>query len=72
MLIYSIFLESEDEDRIYNKELDTSERRCSFAQRLRDALRREASSIDTTEEDESSYAVGISVAGSGVDDHGIK
>lgn len=51
-------------------DLETPEKRYSFAQRLRDALRREKS--DYTSSSESSYAVGISVAGSGLGDHEIK
>ncbi|GLV39189.1 Poly(ADP-ribose) glycohydrolase [Carabus blaptoides fortunei] len=60
-----------DYNRRYSMELDTPERRNTFAQRLRDALRRETSSF-TSSTDESSYAVGISVAGSGLCDGDIK
>jgi hypothetical protein len=71
-------------------ELDTPQRRCSFAQRLREALRREASALgvnsssskdnfhtlstssSSSEHEEGSYAVGISVAGSDVLDQNFK
>lgn len=74
----------------YGHELDTAQRRCSFAQRLREALKREASALgvldpstkekfaslssssSSDEREGSSYAVGISVAGSDVADHLIK
>lgn len=71
-----MYIDSDDEDEKvednarYNKDLNTSERRYTFAQRLRDALRRETSSYSASTE--SSYAVGISVSGSGVEDHNIK
>lgn len=68
-------LDEESEDENYHKrysiDLETPERRHSFAQRLKDALRREISESSISSE-ESSYAVGISVAGSKVDDHEIK
>ncbi|GFG28940.1 hypothetical protein Cfor_00345 [Coptotermes formosanus] len=48
--------ESEDVRR-YSAQLDTPERRSTFAERLRDALCRETQSTSTTD---SSYAVGIS------------
>lgn len=70
----NILLSIEDDpdyNRRYSMELDTPERRNTFAQRLRDALRRETSSF-TSSTDESSYAVGISVAGSGLCDGDIK
>lgn len=65
--------ESEDENyhKRYSIDLETPERRLSFAQRLKDALRREISE-STTSSEGSSYAVGISVAGSNVDDREIK
>ncbi|XP_068904914.1 uncharacterized protein [Tenebrio molitor] len=64
---------SEDENfhKRYSIDLETPERRHTFAQRLRDALRREVSDNFTSSE-ESSYAVGISVAGSDVQDRQIK
>lgn len=62
---------SEDEgyDKRYSKELDTPERRNTFAQKLKDAL--QSSSICTESTDES-YAVGISVAGSNTGDQDIR
>ncbi|KAG6452676.1 hypothetical protein O3G_MSEX007713 [Manduca sexta] len=62
----------------YTKELSTEERRLSFADRLREALRREAEnscSTSTTGDwstDSSSYAVGISISGAGVHDKDIR
>ncbi|CAG9782888.1 unnamed protein product [Diatraea saccharalis] len=62
----------------YSKELSTEERRMSFADRLRDALRREAENSCTTSTtgdwstDSSSYAVGVSISGAGVNDNDIK
>ncbi|KOB75638.1 putative H23L24.5 [Operophtera brumata] len=62
----------------YSKELSTEERRMSFASRLRDALRREAEHSCTTSTtgdwstDSSSYAVGISISGAGVNDNDIR
>lgn len=61
-------IESEDARR-YSAQLDTPERRSTFAERLRDALCRETQSTSTTD---SSYAVGISVAGSGLADGDIR
>ncbi|XP_019867161.2 uncharacterized protein LOC109596122 isoform X2 [Aethina tumida] len=67
--------ESEDENyhKRYSIDLETPERRMTFAQRLKDALRRETSppSLSSSSE-ESSYAVGISIAGSGLADRDIK
>ncbi|XP_049887412.1 uncharacterized protein LOC126381892 isoform X2 [Pectinophora gossypiella] len=62
----------------YSKDLSTEERRISFADRLRDALRREAenscttSSTDDWSTDSSSYAVGISISGAEVNDNDIR
>ncbi|XP_026726214.1 uncharacterized protein LOC113492759 isoform X5 [Trichoplusia ni] len=61
----------------YLKELSTEERRLSFASRLREALRREADTSATTSTgdwstDSSSYAVGISISGAGVQDNDIR
>ncbi|XP_069678692.1 uncharacterized protein [Periplaneta americana] len=61
-------IESEDVRR-YSAQLDTPERRSTFAERLRDALCRETQSTSSTD---SSYAVGISVAGSGLADGDIR
>ncbi|XP_018336624.1 uncharacterized protein LOC108745068 isoform X2 [Agrilus planipennis] len=62
--------EEQQNNRRYSNDLDTIERRNTFAQRLRDALRRNASAV--TSSTESSYAVGISVAGSDIQDKDIK
>ncbi|XP_076547457.1 uncharacterized protein LOC117608472 isoform X2 [Osmia lignaria lignaria] len=60
----------------YSTQLDTPERRGTFAQRLRDALKRESTATGATSSNtssgESSYAVGISVSGSHVCDQDIK
>ncbi|KAJ8687151.1 hypothetical protein QAD02_022945 [Eretmocerus hayati] len=70
-----------DMSKRYNEQLDTPERRGTFAQRLKEALRRESSATGTTTTatsttsettSESSYAVGISVAGSQLADKNIK
>jgi hypothetical protein len=66
--VLNVFTESEDVRR-YSAQLDTPERRSTFAERLRDALCRETQSTSTTD---SSYAVGISVAGSGLADGDIR
>ncbi|XP_026670453.1 uncharacterized protein LOC108626129 isoform X2 [Ceratina calcarata] len=70
-------VEEEDQrlSKRYTAQLDTPERRGNFAQRLRDALRREYTSgtgSTNTSFGESSYAVGISVSGSHVCDQDIK
>lgn len=54
--------------RKYSGQLDTPERRCTFAQRLKEALCR----AQSTTSSESSYAVGISVTGSSTADHDIR
>ncbi|XP_066582543.1 uncharacterized protein [Prorops nasuta] len=71
--------EAEEEKKMsrrYSEQLETPERRGTFAQRLKDALQRESTatgaSSSMTESSESSYAVGISVAGSRVCDADIK
>ncbi|XP_006566149.2 uncharacterized protein LOC408282 isoform X5 [Apis mellifera] len=71
-------LEEEEQklNKRYSTQLDTQERRGTFAQRLREALKREntatgATSVNTSF-GESSYAVGISVSGSHVCDQDIK
>ncbi|XP_043667791.1 uncharacterized protein LOC122628947 isoform X1 [Vespula pensylvanica] len=62
--------------RRYSSQLDTPERRGTFAQRLKEALKRESTatgaSTSNTSSGESSYAVGISIAGSHVCDQDIK
>ncbi|XP_077293936.1 uncharacterized protein LOC143916623 isoform X2 [Arctopsyche grandis] len=61
------------EVRQYSLELNTAERRASFAQRLKDALRREMeNSLTDSMSTDSSYAVGISVTGSGLQDPDIR
>ncbi|XP_076282609.1 uncharacterized protein LOC143210048 isoform X2 [Lasioglossum baleicum] len=70
----------EEEQRLskrYSSQLDTPERRGTFAQRLREALKRESTATggaasSNTSSGESSYAVGISVSGSHVYDQDIK
>ncbi|XP_056636959.1 uncharacterized protein LOC130901183 isoform X2 [Diorhabda carinulata] len=65
---------SEDENfhKRYSIDLETSERRNLFAQRLRDALRKEVSTSTPSTSEESSYAVGISVTGSNLHDGDIR
>ncbi|XP_021705098.1 uncharacterized protein LOC5569294 isoform X1 [Aedes aegypti] len=67
--------DEDDEDglraRKYSTELDTPERRFTFAQRLREALQDSNLPSGSTEED-SSYAVGISVSGSQTKDQDIR
>ncbi|XP_014616233.1 PREDICTED: uncharacterized protein LOC106793633 isoform X2 [Polistes canadensis] len=62
--------------RRYSSQLDTPERRGTFAQRLKEALKRESTatgaSTSNTSSGESSYAVGISITGSNVCDQDIK
>ncbi|KYN32482.1 Poly(ADP-ribose) glycohydrolase [Trachymyrmex septentrionalis] len=69
----------EEEQKVtkrYSAQLDTPERRGTFAQRLKDALKRESTATGVTSSNtsssESSYAVGISVSGSHVGDQDIK
>ncbi|XP_076271229.1 uncharacterized protein LOC143203021 isoform X4 [Rhynchophorus ferrugineus] len=67
--------ESSDENyhRMYSVDLETPERRHSFAQRLREALRaKDQSGVYASSSEESSYAVGISITGSEVADYDIK
>ncbi|KAI5714589.1 hypothetical protein M8J77_002142 [Diaphorina citri] len=59
---------AEESARRYSGQLDTPERRNTFAERLKEALY----NTRTTESSESSYAVGISVAGSGLDEDEIR
>lgn len=73
------FSEEEEEEKLskrYSAQLDTPERRGTFAQRLKDALKRESTATGATSSNtssgESSYAVGISVSGSHVADPDIK
>lgn len=64
--------ESEDEEfhKRYSMDLETPERRHTFAERLREALRREASNF--TSSSESGYAVGINITGASIADQDIK
>lgn len=69
----------EEEQKVtkrYSAQLDTPEKRGTFAQRLKDALKRESTATvvtsSNTSSGESSYAVGISVSGSHVGDQDIK
>ncbi|XP_044751105.1 uncharacterized protein LOC123311286 isoform X2 [Coccinella septempunctata] len=71
--------ESEEENfnQKYSIDLDTSERRHHFAKKLKNALKSEAppgssSSSSSSSSYDSSFAVGISVTGSGVRDENIK
>ncbi|KAJ8940164.1 hypothetical protein NQ318_019373 [Aromia moschata] len=64
--------EDENYDKRYSIDLETPERRHTFAQRLKDALKHELSRSTDSSSEESSYAVGISVTGSGVADRNIK
>lgn len=74
-IIALIIIASGDEDvsrnKKYDLDLESKETRCAFAQRLKDALRREAQETASSSSD-SSYAVGISVTGSGIEDQNIK
>ncbi|XP_068628369.1 uncharacterized protein [Battus philenor] len=62
----------------YSKELSTEERRLSFAERLRDALRREAENSCTTSTtgdwstDSSSYAAGVSIPCAESNDNNVR
>jgi len=64
----SLSIDEEENARRYSVHLDTPENRNSFAERLREALNRAQSSVST----DSSYAVDISVAGSGIGDANIR
>lgn len=55
----------------YSHELDTPERRLSFAKKLRDALKSSDLSICTESSAEENYAVGISISGSQIVDPDI-
>ncbi|XP_043480627.1 uncharacterized protein LOC122510220 isoform X2 [Leptopilina heterotoma] len=67
----------DDEQKLFKRftQMDSSERKGTFAQRLKEALKRESSATCTSSNNsstESSYAVGISVTGSHVGDQNIK
>jgi poly(ADP-ribose) glycohydrolase len=68
-LISSTDSEDEGFSKRYSKELDTPERRNTFAQKLKDALKSESGYTDSTDD---SYACGINVVGSHTDDQEIK
>ncbi|XP_022909062.1 uncharacterized protein [Onthophagus taurus] len=66
---------SEDDEfnKRYSFDLETAEKRTTFAQRLKDALNRESSSAASmSTESSSNYALDITVGGSGVRDKDIK
>jgi poly(ADP-ribose) glycohydrolase len=79
LLRFRNLLENEDEEQqIFNRysaQLDSPKRRGTFAQRLKDALKRENSATSTksasASTSESNYAVEISVSGSQVADQNI-
>lgn len=58
--------------RRYSAQLDTPERRSTFAARLRDALCHAAADESCDSDDSSSYAVGIHIAGAGLQDGDIR
>ncbi|XP_011303970.1 uncharacterized protein [Fopius arisanus] len=59
--------------RRYSNQLDTPERRGTFAQRLKEALNRESTATGSSDNSsEGSYAVGINITGSHVGDQDIK
>ncbi|XP_035895243.1 uncharacterized protein LOC118504633 isoform X1 [Anopheles stephensi] len=66
--------DEDDEDglRAYTSVLDTPERRCAFAQKLREALEQDRTNGLSGSTEDSSYAVGISVAGSEIHDKDIR
>lgn len=77
MILLLIYLPDEEDQKLtrrYSNQLDTPERRGTFAQRLKEALNRESTATRSTDNSssESSYAVGISVTGSHVGDQDIK
>lgn len=63
-------IEDEDFDKKYSSELDTVEKRYTFAEKLREALRHSDNYTDSTDDD--SYAVDISISGSRTDNNGIR
>ncbi|XP_053680386.1 uncharacterized protein LOC128731302 [Anopheles nili] len=68
--------DEDDEDGLrahaYTSELDTPERRYEFAQKLRQALEQDRANGLSGSTEDSSYAVGISVAGSQIRDQDIR
>lgn len=76
IFFFQLFLEEEEQKltRRYSTQLDTPERRGTFAQRLKEALNRESTATGSSDNSssESSYAVGISITGSHVGDQDIK
>ena len=75
---YSILATEDEEQKLlrrFSNQLDSPERRGTFAQRLQDALKRESTATGTSSNNsssESSYAVGSSVTGSHAEDQNIK
>lgn len=64
--------DDEEHMRRYSHELDTPERRLSFAKKLRDALKSSDLSVCTESSNEmENYAVGINIAGSQTNDQDI-
>lgn len=75
--IYVYFADEEyKSNRRYSDQLDTPQRRGVFAKCLKDALKRESTATSSQSSNnsstESSYAVGINVAGSHVGDEEFK
>lgn len=62
--------DNEDFSKKYCKELDTLEKRCTFAEKLRAALRQ--SDTYSSASTDSSYAVDISISGSMTEEDGIR
>lgn len=63
-------IDDDDYERKYATELDTPEKRFTFAERLRDALRH--SDADYSDSTDDSYAVDISISGSQTEEDGIR
>lgn len=61
--------DKEDYSKKYCKELDTIEKRCTFAEKLRAALKQSDNYSASTD---SSYAVDISISGSKTEDDVIR
>lgn len=69
----TLFSDSDDDEvyaKKYSKELNTPEKRNTFAQKLRAALKQSDNYTEST--DDSSYAVDISISGSKAGDDGIR
>lgn len=63
-------IDDEEFDKKYSSELDTVEKRYTFAEKLREALRHSDNYTESTDDD--SYAVDISISGSRTDNDGIR